>query len=135
MQRAPDRCDISCGTIHPHNECEVARLSPGSHQGLHPREKCSASRGSLRTRIWSQLCLALPPPPSTVSSTMELYQVFPDPALSAYHRLNSPYPPPAPRTLATISPPHKSHSHINCLSINLFQVLAQTVSQGKCLSP
>ena len=44
-------------------------------------------------------------------------------------------PTPCPRTLATISPPHKSRSRINCLSINLFQVWAQTVSQGECLSP
>ena len=44
-------------------------------------------------------------------------------------------PTPCPRTLATISPPHKSRSRINCLSINLFQVWAQTVSQGESLSP
>lgn len=80
-RRAPDRCNVSHGTLHLHDGCEAARLRPGSQRNQHPWETRSTPHSPLRTWIWSQqaqgrLSGPSPCPPAT-ELAVDPYRVFP----------------------------------------------------------
>lgn len=129
--RAPDRCAISHGIIHPHDEWEASRQAPGSHGNQHPW------RSALQPRAPSQLSLRASSP-SFLSNVLlwgTLSNVFwPNSKVPNTAFCLLPCPP--------LQPVHIGYK-ISCssitqpqyLSLNLFQVLAETVFQGECLSP
>lgn len=112
-RRAPDRCNVSHGTLHLHDGCEAARqrgCAPGPSEtsipgrlALHPTAPSAPGFGASKPKA---VCLALPPVPQQLSSLWTLIECFlhgskylPSPVLT----LPAAPPPPAPHLGYSIS--------------------------------